>query len=53
MEGETPQYPSPKDGFYPIPVTTGLPDNYNVEIKEGLQGGETVFQAYIVEQAWG
>ena len=52
-EGETPQYPSPKDGFYPVPVTTGLSDNYNVEIKEGLQGGETVFQAYIVEQAWG
>ena len=53
MEGETPQYPSPKDGFYPIPVTTGLSDNYNVEVKEGLQGGETVFQAYIVDQAWG
>ncbi len=52
-EGETPQYPSPQDGFYPVPVTTGLSDNYNVEIKEGLQGGETVFQAYIVEQAWG
>ena len=33
-------------------MTTGLSDNYNVEIKEGLQGGETVFQAYIVEQAW-
>ena len=49
-EGETPQYPSPKDGFYPVPVTTGLSDNYNVEIKEGLQGGETVFQAYIVNR---
>ena len=52
-EWETPKYPTPEDGFYPVPVTTGLSDNYNVEIKEGLSGGETVFQAYIVESAWG
>lgn len=52
-EWETPKYPTTEDGFYPVPVTTGLSDNYNVEIKEGLQGGETVFQAYIVESAWG
>ena len=52
-KGETPKYPTPDDGFYPVPVTTGLSDNFNVEIKEGLQGGETVFQAYIVESAWG
>lgn len=52
-KGETPKYPTPDDGFYPVPVTTGLSDNFNVEIKEGLRGGETVFQAYIVESAWG
>ena len=52
-KGETPKYPTPDDGFYPVPGTTGLSDNFNVEIKEGLQGGETVFQAYIVESAWG
>lgn len=52
-QGQTPKYPTPEEGFYPVPVTTGLSDNYNVEIKEGLQGGETVFQAYIVESAWG
>ena len=52
-EWETPKYPTPEEGFYPVPVTTGLSDNFNVEIKEGLQGGETVFQAYIVESAWG
>ena len=52
-KGETPKYPTPDDGFYPVPGTTGLSDNFNVEIKGGLQGGETVFQAYIVESAWG
>lgn len=53
--GQTPTYPSPDDGYYPVPVTTGLSDNYNVEIKEGLQGGETVFVNYYVDQgsSWG
>ena len=46
--GQTPSYPSPDDGFYAVPVTTGLSDNYNVEIKEGLQGGENVFVNYYV-----
>ena len=39
--GATPLYPS------------GLSDNYNVEIKEGLTGDEEVFVNYYVEQAWG
>ena len=53
--GQTPTYPTEADGYYPVPVTTGLSDNYNVEIKEGLQGGETVFVNYYVEQgsSWG
>ncbi len=51
--GQTPLYPSEADGFYPVPVTTGLSDNYNVEIKEGLAGGEEVFMNYYVQQAWG
>ena len=46
--GQTPSYPSPEDGFYAVPVTTGLSDNYNVEIKDGLQGGEEVFVNYYV-----
>ncbi len=48
-----PSYPTEKDGFYAVPVTTGLADNYNVEIKEGLVGGEEVFVNYYVENAWG
>ena len=51
--GATPLYPSESEGFYPVPVTTGLSDNYNVEIKEGLTGDEEVFVNYYVEQAWG
>ena len=53
MPGETPTYPTEKDGFYPVPVETGLSDNYNVEITSGLEGGENVFVNYYVEQAWG
>lgn len=51
--GQTPQYPTPEDGFYPVPVETGLDDSYNVEITSGLNGDEEVFVNYYVEQAWG
>ena len=51
--GATPLYPSESEGFYPVPVTTGLSDYYNVEIKDGLTGDEEVFVNYYVEQAWG
>lgn len=53
MPGETPQYPSEKDGYYPVAVETGLSDNYNVEIKSGLNGDEEVFVNYYVESSWG
>ncbi len=53
MPGETPTYPTEKDGYYAVPVETGLSDNYNVEIKSGLEGGETIFVNYFVTQAWG
>lgn len=51
--GQPPQYPSPEDGFYPVKVETGLSDNYNVEIKSGLNGDEEVFVNYLVEEAYG
>ena len=53
MPGETPKYPSPQDGFYPVKVETGLNDDYNVEIKSGLNGDEEVFVNFLVEQAYG
>ncbi|MBP1736562.1 MAG: efflux transporter, family, subunit [Oscillospiraceae bacterium] len=37
------QYP---DGFYAVPVTIGLSDDYNVEIKEGIEEGDVVFNSY-------
>ena len=53
MPGETPQYPSPEEGFYPVKVETGLSDSYNVEIKSGLNGDEEVFVNYLVTSAYG
>ena len=52
-EGQTPTYPTPEDGYYPVPVVTGLDDNYNVEIKEGIEEGQTVFVNYLVTSGWG
>lgn len=53
MPGQPPVYPSESDGFYAVPVTTGLFDSYNVEITDGLEGGETIFVSYYLEQAYG
>ena len=41
-----PSYPTEADGFYPVPVETGLSDTYNIEITSGLNGDETVFVQY-------
>ena len=32
------------EGYYPVPVVTGIADKYNIEIKEGLEVDDTVFQ---------
>lgn len=41
------KYPSEEDGYYAVPVTTGLNDAYNVEIKSGLNPGDIVFTNYL------
>ena len=51
--GQDPTYPSPEDGFWPVKVETGINDPYNVEIKSGLNGDETVFVSYLVESSYG
>ena len=33
----------PDKGYYAVPVETGISDNYNVEIKSGLEEGDVVF----------
>ena len=41
------KYPTEEDGFYAVPVTTGLNDTYNVEIRSGLNEGDVVFTNYL------
>jgi multidrug efflux pump subunit AcrA (membrane-fusion protein) len=38
-------------GFYAVPVTVGLSDSANVEIKEGLQEGDEVFTQFMTGSA--
>ncbi len=40
------------DGFYAVPVTVGISDTTNVEIKEGLQEGDEVFTQYLSQSAY-
>jgi len=40
-------------GFDPVVVTTGISDNFNVEIIEGVEEGDEVFTQYISGEYWG
>ncbi len=40
-------------GFWPVQVETGISDNYNVEIKSGLEQGQEIFTQILTESAWG
>lgn len=51
--GETRQYPTEAEGYYPVPVETGLNDQYNVEITSGLNEGDVVFNSYMMTTAYG
>lgn len=42
----TDRMPTSAEGFWPVPVTTGLSDVYNCEITEGLEAGTTVFTGW-------
>ncbi len=42
IEGALPGEEIP-EGFWPVQVETGIQDNYNVEIKSGLEEGQEVF----------
>ena len=37
----------PEKGYYPVPVTTGISDNQNVEILSGVEAGTEVFQQIV------
>lgn len=45
--GEVKQYPTESDGYYPVPVETGLYDQYSVEITSGLNDGDVVFSGFM------
>ena len=45
--------PTTAEGFWPVPVTTGISDTYNVEIVEGLEVGTEVFTNRETNQSYG
>ena len=54
--GQKRTFPSQEEGYYPVVVETGIADTQNVEIKSGVQEGDTVFLNYTVTQggdSWG
>ena len=45
--------PTTAEGFWPVPVTTGISDTYNVEIVEGLEVGTEVFTNRETNESYG
>jgi HlyD family secretion protein len=43
----------PQKGFWAVPVETGINDNYNVEIKSGVNEGDEVFTQVTTTQSTG
>ena len=41
------------EGFWPVPVEIGISDNYNVEIRSGVEEGTVVFTQNQVSNAFG
>ena len=40
------------EGFWAVPVETGISDTYNVEIKSGVEEGAVVFTQVQTESSW-
>lgn len=41
------------EGYWPVPVEIGISDNYNVEIKSGVEEGTVVFAQMQSMEVWG
>ena len=41
------------EGYYPIEVEIGISDNYNVEIRSGVEEGMVVFTQMQMSNSWG
>ncbi len=48
----TPVEGVPSSGFWPVPVETGISDDYNVEIKSGVEEGMEVFTTAPTTGTW-
>ena len=46
--GQKRTFPTEEEGYYPVIVETGIADTQNVEIKSGVEEGDTVFLNYTV-----
>ncbi len=44
--GQKRTFPTEEEGYYPVIVETGIADTQNVEIKSGVEEGDTVFLNY-------
>lgn len=44
--GQKRTFPTQEEGYYPVVVETGIADTQNVEIKSGVNEGDTVFLNY-------
>ncbi len=54
--GQTRDYPTQEEGYYPVVVETGIADTQNVEIISGVEAGDMVFINYTVtdySSGWG
>ena len=54
--GQTRDYPTQEEGYYPVVVETGIADTQNVEIVSGVEAGDMVFINYTVtdySSGWG
>ena len=40
------------DGYWPVPVETGISDSYNVEIRSGVNEGDVVFTQVQTTNSW-
>lgn len=52
--GQKRTFPSQEEGYYPVVVETGIADTQNVEVKSGVNAGDTVFLNYtLTEYSYG
>lgn len=46
------EMPDIPEGYWPVPVETGISDNYNVEILSGVEEGTEVYMSKVRSEMW-